>query len=88
MGLFFVTQWSFNLLNRVIFFLLTIILLFNYNVKARYINITISKSDTKNSYFNLFMNTFFKGFFYIQGFFSYEMELRLTKWSHYLCAGH
>ena len=80
MGLFFVPQWSFNLLNRVIIFSLTISLLFNYNIKARYIYITISKSDTKNSYFNLFMNTFFKGFlcsgilFLRNGAASYEME--------------
>ena len=80
MGLFFVPQWSFNLLNRVIIFFLTISLLFNYNIKARYIYITISKSDTKNSYFNLFMSTFFKGFlcsgilFLRNGAASYEME--------------
>ena len=72
-------QWSFNLLNRFIFFLLTISLLFSYNFKARYINITISKSDTKTSYFNLFKNTFFKFFFKFRDSF-------LTKWSHHLSA--
>ena len=73
----------YKMVSLYIYFLLIISLLSDHNNKNKHINITISKFvtiiliPTYSRHFLMFSE--------ITGFFSYQMELRFTKWSQYLC---